>query len=273
MQSDTFYLFLALPILAFIALSEGVIRSFILKRRYAWVEARTSFLIACLQSVVRLLSGGLTLAWFFWLWHLTPLRIPVDSLAGVLLLFLTVEFVYYWHHRLSHRIRWFWATHCVHHSAEHLTFFAALRLGWTGEISGAGLLFSPAILIGFHPLAVVAMLGVNLIYQFFVHNEYVGKLGWLEAVFNTPSHHRVHHASNAAYLDRNYGGILIVYDRLFGTFIAEDEADPPRYGLVKPLRSENPLRITTHEWAAMLRDWAGARGWRNRFRTLFGPPA
>jgi sterol desaturase/sphingolipid hydroxylase (fatty acid hydroxylase superfamily) len=272
MASNANLMVFALPLLIGIALVEAWLYPKLLARRFPWAEAWTSIGVAAGQMLIRIVGGGLTLGWFFWLWSVTPMRIPVDTIWGVALLLLTVELVYYWHHRLSHEIRWFWATHAVHHSPNHLNFSAAIRLGWTGEVSGAALVFSPAILVGFHPLAVLGMLGVNLIYQFFVHSEYLPKLGPLEKILNTPSNHRVHHASNPAYLDRNYGGMLILYDRLFGTYVEENNNDPPRYGLVKPLMSHNPLHVALHEWLAIGRDFARVRGWRNRLMVLFGPP-
>jgi sterol desaturase/sphingolipid hydroxylase (fatty acid hydroxylase superfamily) len=265
-------LILAMPILVSIALIEAVLYPRLAGRRYPWAEAMGSLGVALGQMIVRVLAGGLALGWFFWLHSVTPLRIALDGPIAILSLFLAVEFVYYWHHRLSHEIRWLWATHSVHHSANHLNFFAALRLGWTGEISGAALLFAPVVLIGFHPLALLAMLAINLLYQFFVHNDYIGKLGPLEHILNTPSNHRVHHGSNEAYLDRNYGGILIVFDRLFGTYTEEREDDPPRFGLVEPIATSNPFRIALHEWAAIARDLKLARGWRERWLVLFGRP-
>jgi sterol desaturase/sphingolipid hydroxylase (fatty acid hydroxylase superfamily) len=188
------------------------------------------------------------------------------------LLFIGQEFCYYWHHRAAHRVRWFWATHCVHHSPNELTLASALRLGLTGKISGAALFFVPLVWLGYAPVAVLATVGLNLLYQFWLHATWIPKLGPLEWVLNTPSHHRVHHASNPEYLDRNYGGVLIVFDRLFGTFSAEREAVAPRYGLTTPLRSYNPLRIALHGWQALARDLVATRGWRARLRVLFGPP-
>ncbi|GLS18948.1 sterol desaturase [Labrys miyagiensis] len=187
-------------------------------------------------------------------------------------LFIGSEFLYYWHHRASHRIRWMWATHCVHHSTTKMNLTAAIRLGWTGNISGNFLFFLPLALLGFHPLAIVAMLGVNLMYQFFIHTELSPKLGPLEWVLNTPAHHRVHHACNRSCLDKNYGGILIVFDRLFGTFAEAPKDRPLRYGLLGVPPSLNPLRIALGEWAAMFGDFYRGSSWPERWRALFAPP-
>jgi sterol desaturase/sphingolipid hydroxylase (fatty acid hydroxylase superfamily) len=200
-----------------------------------------------------------------WRWDLgTP--------AAFLILFVGLEFCYYWFHRASHRIRWFWASHAVHHSPNHIDFAAAFRLGWTGRLTGTTLFFVPLMWLGFPPAAVFAALSLNLLYQFWLHSEWMPRLGWLEYVLNTPSHHRVHHASNPEYLDVNYGGVLILFDRLFGTFVAERADLPCQYGLVHPLISNNPLKIALFEWAALLRDIAGARSLREVWHYLFGLP-
>jgi len=166
-----------------------------------------------------------------------------------------------------------WATHAVHHSATKLNFTAAIRLGWTGNISGNFLFFLPLIWIGFHPFAVIGMLGVNLFYQFFIHTELVSRLGPLEWILNTPAHHRVHHASNPDCLDKNYGGILIVFDRIFGTFAEAPRGQALRYGLVRGISSYNPVRIALGEWRNMISDFARASTLRERVKTLLGPPA
>jgi sterol desaturase/sphingolipid hydroxylase (fatty acid hydroxylase superfamily) len=200
------------------------------------------------------------------------MTLTLDGPAAVLLLFIGQEFCYYWQHRASHRVRWWWATHCVHHSPNELTLASALRLGWTGKISGAAIFFAPLVWLGFHPLAVGAAVALNLLYQFWLHATWIPKLGPLEWLLNTPSHHRVHHARNPEYLDCNYGGVLIVFDRLFGSFVAERGDIAPAYGLVVPIRSYNPVHIALHGWFALVRDLRAARGWAQALATLFGPP-
>lgn len=186
--------------------------------------------------------------------------------------FFAVEFAYYWMHRWSHTVRWMWASHAVHHSAEEFTLPAAIRLGWTNLLSGAWLIFAPLMLLGFPPLVVVALLAANLKYQFLLHTELVGRLGPLEWLLNTPAHHRVHHASNEAYLDKNFGGVLIVFDRLFGTFAAERPEEKIVYGLTEPVRSRNPAVIALHEWGRMGLDVLRARGLAELRLALFGRP-
>lgn len=254
------------------ALTEALVLTLRRGGRYDWRE-----LGATLGDVVgrRLVDAlGLSLATPLILWaheHRLATLQP-DSVALGLLLFFGQEFCYYWHHRAAHRVRWFWATHCVHHSPQTLTLASALRLGWTGRLTGGAVFFAPLVWLGFHPLVVAAAVALNLLYQFWLHATWIPPLGPLEWVLNTPSHHRVHHACNDAYLDRNYGGVLIVFDRLFGTFAAERPDLPPRYGLTTPLHSHNPVRIALHGWVALGRDLAAARGWRAWAHTLFGPP-
>ncbi|HEV7778272.1 MAG TPA: sterol desaturase family protein [Luteibacter sp.] len=188
------------------------------------------------------------------------------------LLLVLQDLCYYWMHRADHRVHWFWASHCVHHSTNGYNFSAAYRLGWTAKFTGSALFFVPLALVGFPVPAILIAVAGNLFYQFWLHTELVPRLGPLEWVFNTPAHHRVHHASNAGYVDRNYGGVLIVFDRLFGTFAREREDDPCRYGLVHPLLSNHPLRIAFHGWAGLWRAFRDAYGWRGRWTALFGPP-
>jgi sterol desaturase/sphingolipid hydroxylase (fatty acid hydroxylase superfamily) len=188
------------------------------------------------------------------------------------LLFLGQEFCYYWFHRCSHRVRWLWVSHAVHHSPNQLNLSAAYRFGWTGRLSGTAMFFVPLVWLGFPPPVVFATLSLNLLYQFWLHVDWIPKLGPLELVFNTPSHHRVHHAANAEYLDANYGGVLIIFDRLFGTLRLERDETPCRYGLVEPLRSNNPVWIAFHEWIALVRDLWAMRNWRDGWRRCSARP-
>ncbi|WP_025032515.1 sterol desaturase family protein [Bradyrhizobium sp. DOA9] len=237
-----------------------------------WRESAASFGVALGQNLLRAIEAGLVAVPFAFLYEHRLFDFAQTAPPALAGLFLGSEFLYYWQHRASHRIRWMWATHAVHHSTTRLNLTAAIRLGWTGNISGNFLFFLPLALIGFHPFAIVAMLGINLLYQFFIHSQFGPKLGVLEWVLNTPSHHRVHHACNEACLDKNYGGILIVFDRLFGTFAERPSDQPLRFGLVGGTQSFNPVRIALGEWIAMLGDAWRAQGAAAKLRALFGPP-
>jgi sterol desaturase/sphingolipid hydroxylase (fatty acid hydroxylase superfamily) len=169
-------------------------------------------------------------------------------------------------------VRWLWATHAVHHSATHFNLSAAIRLGWTGQLTGAFVFFLPLAWIGFPPVTIGAMLAAGLLYQFFLHTALPVRLGPLEWILNTPAHHRVHHSCNEACLDKNYGSVLIVFDRLFGTFAVPPQDEPLRFGLKGRAPSNNPLVIALGEWRHLFSDAARARGLRAKLKVLFGAP-
>ena len=198
-----------------------------------------------------------TFGWQWWVW---ALAFVLDDLG------------YYIGHRLGHRVRWFWASHVNHHSSQHYNLSTALRQTWTGPVALSFLFRIPLALAGFHPAMLATCAGFNLIYQFWIHTEVIGKLPrWIEAVMNTPSHHRVHHATNPRYLDRNYAGVFIVWDRLFRSFIPEDLADPARYGITRQLGSFNVAWAAFHEWIAIARDvWRAP--WRAKLGYLWRVP-
>jgi len=179
------------------------------------------------------------------------------------------DFIYYWNHRFMHESRHLWAIHVVHHSSERYNLSTALRQP-VADTLGTSVPYGLLCLAGISPDLVATARGVNLLYQFWIHTETIGELGPTEAVLNTPSHHRVHHGSNARYLDRNHGSILIVWDRLFGTFQRRDE--PVVYGLTKDIKTFNPGRIAAHEFAAMVHDVAESRGWVERISHLVRGP-
>jgi len=260
----------SLPVLIVIGLVEGVVLNRLQPGSFNWKEWGTSFAVAIGYRMVGLLTKGLLFGVLLWVWQFRLFTVPLNTWWGLLLLFLAEELTYYWEHRINHRSRWFWASHAVHHSPTQLRLSAAYRLAWTGLISGSWLCFVPMILLGFHPAAVFAMLGLNLLYQFWLHNEWMPKLGAFEYLFNTPSHHRVHHGSNPEYIDRNYGGVLIVFDRIFGTYAEEDA--PCRFGLVHPVDSYNPLWVVVHEWCRMFADVFRAKGITARIGVLFRHP-
>lgn len=196
------------------------------------------------------------------------------SATSFLAVFVLDDCRYYWWHRISHRCRWFWASHVVHHSSQHFNMAVALRQSWTSQFTGLTLLNVPLAWIGFHPGSIALAFSVNLVYQFWIHTETIDRMPrWFEYLFNTPSHHRVHHGSNPRYLDANYAGVFMVWDRLFGTFVPEQADEPVRYGLVHDLSTFNPLRIATHEYVAIARDLVQpALRLRHRLGYLFAPP-
>ncbi|TDE18436.1 sterol desaturase family protein [Dyadobacter psychrotolerans] len=186
-------------------------------------------------------------------------------------IFFADDFSYYWFHRTSHQVRYFWASHVVHHSSEFYNLGTALRQTWTGNISGSFVFYLWMPLVGFHPVDIVLMQAVSLIYQFWIHTEAIHLMPKpFEFIFNTPSHHRVHHGSDLKYLDKNHAGILIIWDRIFGTF--QKESERPRYGLTQNLSTYNLFSIAFHEWRSIIKDVSKAPDVRSGFQYIFGPP-
>jgi sterol desaturase/sphingolipid hydroxylase (fatty acid hydroxylase superfamily) len=239
---------------------------------YSWRESLTSLGVFLLHHLTQNLFMPVTAGILFFGWQHRLWTIPLDRWWSIPLLFISLEFCYYWYHRSAHKVRWLWATHAVHHSSTYFNLSAAYRLGWTSWLSGNILFFMPLSLVGFHPIAIVAALALNLVYQFWIHTELIPKLGILEWIFNTPSHHRVHHASTPEYIDRNYGGVLIIFDRLFGTFIEEKSDLPIAYGLTHQLNSQNPIKIALNEWSKIFEDLLTSKTWRDRLRVVLGDP-
>ncbi|WP_338467052.1 sterol desaturase family protein [Novosphingobium sp. ZN18A2] len=204
----------------------------------------------------------MTVGWAWWAW---------------IACFVLDDFNYYWAHRTGHRVRWFWASHVNHHSSQHYNLSTALRQTWTGFIALSFIFRIWPALLGFHPAMIATVGGINLIYQFWIHTEAVDRFPrWFEAAMNTPSHHRVHHATNPLYLDRNYAGVFIVWDRLFRTFEPERAAGDPqvgriRYGIVKQLGSFNLVWVAFHEWAGIASDVRSAP-WRHKLSYLWREP-
>ncbi|MGN7780332.1 sterol desaturase family protein [Mycolicibacterium sp. 22603] len=201
--------------------------------------------------------------------YLAPWQLPADRWYTWLIALFGVDLLFYAYHRMAHRVRLIWATHQAHHSSQYYNFATALRQKWNN--SGEILMWIPLPLLGVPPWIVFASFSVNLVYQFWVHTERIDKLWWpIEFVFNTPSHHRVHHGMDAEYLDKNYGGILILWDRMFGSY--QDELFRPRYGLTTQVDTFNIWTLQTHEYVKIVREVRGARRLRDKLGYLFGPP-
>ncbi|MDO9336485.1 MAG: sterol desaturase family protein [Caulobacter sp.] len=245
-----------------------------IKAAYEARDTATSLMMGLGSTIAGALLGGAIALVGVWIWSNHRIfDIPMTAWWAWVAIFLIEDMTYYWFHRLSHERRFWWASHVNHHSSQHYNLATALRQTWTGGVAGTWLLWLPMALIGFPPAMIAIQKGISLVYQYWIHTEAIRKLPrWFEAVFNTPSHHRVHHARNARYLDANYAGILIIWDRMFGTFIAETDAEPPRYGLVKNLGDFNILRVAFHEWIGIGKDLAGSRSLREVLGYLFGPP-
>jgi len=245
------------------------------KRRADVYNLRDSL---CNASLGLMHQGADKLAWaatlplFQWIYlHHRLLDLPTGA-GGTALLFLLQDLLYYGFHRASHRVRWLWAAHSVHHSSTRMNFSTALRQSLMYPVAGMWAFWLPLAWIGFRPQQIVAVVLLNLAFQFFVHTRLCASLGPLEYVFNTPAIHRCHHARNPGYIDSNYAGVLVIWDRMFGSFVAERAEEPCIFGTVKPVPSFNPITVTFNEWRDMLRELRQASGWRNRFALLFAPP-
>ena len=234
-------------------------------------DTLTSLAFGLGSTVAGLLTGGLVFALMLALYPFRLFEIGWQWWAWIGC-FVLDDLAYYWFHRTAHRVRWFWASHVNHHSSQHYNLSTALRQSWTGFIALSFIFRLPLVLIGFHPAMIVFCGALNLIYQFWIHTEAIDRLPrWFEAVMNTPSHHRVHHATNPLYLDRNYAGTFIVWDRMFGTFQREEDGERIRYGIVKQLGSFNLLWAVFHEWIGIARDVRTAP-WRHKLSYLWREP-
>jgi sterol desaturase/sphingolipid hydroxylase (fatty acid hydroxylase superfamily) len=238
------------------------------KASYEARDTAASLAMGVGNVIVTLAVKGVTLGAFFLAYDHRLFELGTSPLSW-LLLFFAEDLVYYGWHRASHEVEILWAAHENHHSSQHFNLSTALRQSWTTPFTTLPF-WIVLPLLGFHPWMVLTMSSISLIYQFWIHTEQIDRMGPFEWVFNTPSHHRVHHGANVEYLDRNHGGILILWDRLFGTF--EPERAPVRYGLTKNIQTFDPLRIAFHEWGAMLRKTFGARSVGEAARYLLRPP-
>lgn len=254
------------------AMLEGLVLTFWLRRNYDWKGAFVSLAIAVGRRLTDFIPLALALPGAAWLYQHRLLDWKLNDPVAWVALFFALEFAYYWFHRASHRVRWFWATHAVHHSPNQFNLSAAYRLGWTGKLTFSLVFFSPIAFLGFSPQMILIAFALNLLYQFWIHAEWIPPLGFLEGIINTPSAHRVHHASNVEYLDANYGGVLLIFDRMFGTYIPEKRDVPIRYGWVQPITSNNPLRVAFQQWINVWADLRQAKSAREIAGYLFGPP-
>lgn len=239
--------------------------------RYRGQEVLCNFSLAAMHQGADLLTGLLIVKLYLAMFGWKLFDIEMGPLSFIALM-VAQDFCYYWFHRASHRVRWMWAAHVVHHSSENMNFSTAFRQSLMYPFAGMWVFWLPLVVIGFDPNWVVFVVLLNLGLQFFVHTQAIKSLGPLEWVFNTPSHHRVHHGRNPQYIDKNYAGVLIIWDKLFGTF--EPEVETVIYGITKPVNSFNPLKVTFSEWRDMFAEvTATGLSVKQRLRILFAPPS
>lgn len=251
--------------------------SVILENRWAFKRNPSTFILKdSVASIsmglgnvgIGILTKGIQFSIFLALYEFRFFTVEMTWLFYMLLL-LGEDLAYYWNHRIAHTSRLFWASHVVHHSSQKYNLSTALRQTWTSSFY-TSIFWMPLVLLGFHPAWIVFQQSISLLYQYWIHTESIDKMGIFESVFNTPSHHRVHHGADVKYLDANYAGILIIWDRMFGSFVAEEER--PNYGLTKNISSYNPIHIAFHEWRDMLRDAWNAPTWAAKLAYVFRAP-
>lgn len=244
------------------------------RKLYNWRDTAANVYLMLLNSLIDLSFRGIYIGILAYVFQHRIFAFTHPAVYW-LMLFLLEDFLYYWLHRFDHEIRLFWAVHVTHHSSEHMNFTVGFRSSVFQPLYRF-IYFMPLAWLGFSPLDIVFVYSATQIWGILVHTELINKMGWLEYVLVTPSHHRVHHASNARYLDKNMGMFLIIWDKLFGTFQEElpsDQYQPIRYGLTKPLEKENPVSIVFHEWDQISRDLRRRDiGWKEKLGYLFGPP-
>ncbi|HET8644713.1 MAG TPA: sterol desaturase family protein, partial [Vicinamibacteria bacterium] len=263
------YIVLAIPVFFALITLEVVWARWQERDYYRLNDSVNDLSCGVLQQLFEVFAKTLIFAGYLFVyerWRL--LEVPGSALAWVAC-FVGVDLCYYWFHRLSHERNALWATHIVHHQSEEYNLAVALRQSAFGG-AFSWVFYLPLALVGFPPVMFLACSSFVTLYQFWIHTRAIGKLGPLEWVMNTPSHHRVHHACNPKYIDRNYAGVFIVWDRLFGSFKPEDEE--PAFGITKPLRSWNPLWANLHYWAEMLDVARRSSRWPDRLRVLVQRP-
>jgi sterol desaturase/sphingolipid hydroxylase (fatty acid hydroxylase superfamily) len=272
LQNDKLLTF-AIPVFLISALVEWQIAKEDMPNLYHKKDFWVSIAMGVITSILELLPKALGFIAIWYFHEISPLRDVVERQwwAWTALFFMD-DFTYYWFHRLNHEVRFFWAGHVNHHSSEYMNFGTALRQG-IGERFHKYFLWLWVAFMGFDPLMIFTMMGINLIVQFWTHTELVHKLPtWVEFIFNTPSHHRVHHASNIAYLDCNHAGMLIIWDRLFGTFSEEKDDNKPVYGLTTNINTFNIGTVATHEYQAIWQDVKRAKKWSDKLKYIFYAP-
>ena len=238
---------------------------------YRLSDSLNSLSAGVLSQASGLLTKGFGLVFYLLVWeHIALFELSADAWWVWVFAFVLYDFCYYWAHRIGHERNVFWAAHVVHHQSEDYNLTTALRQTSTGFILG-WIFFLPMALLGIPPLVLLTVGALNLLYQFWVHTRHVPKLGWLEWIFITPSNHRVHHAQNPIYMDRNYGGVFIIWDRLLGTFQEELDEEPVVFGVTTPLASWNPLWANLHFYAQLWRDALHASSWWDKLRIWFMP--
>lgn len=269
MKLDDTILLNALPALLVLIIAEAIYLA--KEHRQNNKDMFTNIITGVIAVPVSLLTKGIVLYTYSFIYQYRLFTLPQQIWYAWIICFFADDFSFYWCHRFSHQIRFLWASHMVHHSSEEFTFSAAVRASWTNNISGTFLFWAWMPLIGIEPSMVLFLKTASIAYQFWLHTETINKMPkWFEAVFNTPSHHRVHHGSDVEYLDKNHAGTLIIWDKLFGTY--QLETHKPSYGLTHNINSFNPLVVEFHEWKNLMNDLKKSKGIKEGMHYLFDSP-
>lgn len=269
MHVDYTILYSSLPVIIVLIIVESV---FLMKeKREDTNNFISSFVMVLCNFPLSTIANGLGLYLFAVIYHFRIFTISPHYWWIWAFLFFADEFSYYWYHRMAHQIRFLWASHKVHHSSQKFTLTSGLRVTWTSGFTGSYLFWAWMPFIGIQPYMVLFMKSISAIYQFWIHTETIHKMPkWFEAFFNTPSHHRIHHSSDIAYLDKNHGGTMIIFDKLFGTY--QEEIFKPKYGLTCDIHSSNPFVIELDGWKNLLNDIKKSKNWKDRIHYLFDSP-
>ena len=261
----------AIPVFIATVIIEVILTVKVKMKEYEYKDAATSIAMGLGNVAIGLISKTMVLAVFYLVYNSFHLfEVPFVWWAWILVVF-AEDLAYYWFHRISHENRFFWASHIVHHSSQKYNLSTALRQTWTGSFTSF-IFWIPLVLVGFHPVMILVQMSISLLYQYWIHTELIDKLPkWFEFIFNTPSHHRVHHATNPQYLDRNHAGIFIIWDRLFGSF--EPEVEKPVYGLTTNIHTFNPVKVAFLEWFGLLKDvFTSKTSVFNKLKYFLKPP-
>ena len=261
--------YMSLSVFVVLVAAELIVSS---KRQLALYQRNDTFaniVLGFLTFLSKFALKGMTYVGYVWLYQFAFFEVPVDSLFWIAVAFLMNDLMFYWYHRMAHTTRFFWALHVAHHSSKTLNITTAMRGNFVNHLFHV-LFWAPLMLLGFHPLVIITADAFSYFYQLWLHTQIIPKLGPLEYILNTPSHHRVHHGSNPQYIDKNYSAVFIFWDRIFGTF--EEEHEEVRYGLTTPFQTNNPLKIAFHEVFAVYRDVRETRGWWAGLREMFRRP-
>jgi sterol desaturase/sphingolipid hydroxylase (fatty acid hydroxylase superfamily) len=258
----------AAPVIIILMVAEFFFVTYKMRKKYEGKDFFASLGIGTGNIIIGSLSKVAIFSIILFFYNLVPWNIPHTWWAYILC-FILLDLCRYWAHKISHEQRFWWATHVTHHSSEFLNWSTSFRVSWTQQIKVV--FFIPIPLLGFDPIMFFICHQIAVLYQFWVHTEVIPKLHpVIEYIFVTPSHHRVHHAKNVKYIDKNYGSTLIIWDRIFNTF--QEETEQPVYGITKPVNSYNPIYLNFHEWIDIVRDFKKSGSWKERIKNLFGRP-